>query len=132
MARIPANHPRSQTGIAIIDWICDGEKFGIVYPDDYTVNGAPATMEIDLSQTYSLVVDTIVPSKGYIHQAGTGDLVNAVEITPAVAARLSSGGGVSTQEIDAMLTDWLAGTLPPRQKMLLDIQNLIDNGKVDI
>lgn len=130
MARIPPNHPRTMTGVAIIDWICDGEKFGIVYPDDYIVNGAPATMEIDLSQTYSLVVDTIVPSKGYIHQTGTGELVNAVEITPAVAARLSSGGGISVQEINDVVESWKDNT--PDQKKVLDIQNLIDNGKVDI
>lgn len=130
MARIPPNHPRTMTGVAIIDWICDGEKFGIVYPDDYIVNGAPATMEIDLSQTYALVVDTIVPSKGYIHQTGTGELVNAVEITPAVAARLSSGGGISVQEINDVVESWKDNT--PDQKKVLDIQNLIDNGKVDI
>ena len=131
MARIPPNHPRSMTGVAIIDWLCDGEKFGILYPDDYIVNGAPATMEIDLSQVYSLVADEIVPTRGYIHQAGSGDLVTAVEITPAVAARLSSGGGVSEQEIGALLDDWFAGTLPPRQKILIDIQKLIAKGKVD-
>jgi hypothetical protein len=89
-------------------------------------------MEIDLSQTYSLIADDIIPTKGYIHQAGTGDLVSAVEVTPAVAARLSSGGGISVQRIETMLDDWLAGTLPPRQKMLIDIQNLINEGKVDI
>lgn len=131
MARVPVNHPRTMTGVAIIDWICDGEKFGIVYPDDYIVNGAPATMEIDLSQTYSLVVDTVVPSKGYIHQAGTGELVNAVEITPAVAARLSAGGAISGEMIDALLDDWFVHTIPPRQKMYIDIQNLLAEGKVD-
>lgn len=129
MARIPANHPRTQTGVSIIDWICDGEKFGLVYPDDYIVNDAPATMEIDLSQTYSLVVDTLVPTKGYIHQAGTGELVDAVELTPAVAARLSAGGGISAQQVGAMVASWTDNT--PDPKKVLDIQNLIDNGKVD-
>jgi exosome complex RNA-binding protein Rrp42 (RNase PH superfamily) len=126
--RIPPNFPLSQTGVAIIDWICDAERYGVVYPDDYIVNGAPATMEIDLSQEYSIARVTIPVSKGYIPQIGTGVLVQAVEITPSVAARLASGGGISEQAIVAVVEGWTDQTPTPIK--VRDIKNLIKEGEV--
>lgn len=133
MARpLPPNFPTSMTGVEIFQWICDGEKFGFVYPDDYVVNGGPATMDVDLTQTYSVQGLAVTPSKGYIHQMGTNDLVQAVEITSEVAARLSAGGGVANEEIIDLVNSWSAGpNTVPDSKKVLDISRLIGDKKVD-
>lgn len=127
-ARVPPNHPLSMTGYPIIDWIVKGEKYGLTYPNDYKVDGLPAGNVIDLAKTYFLVAVEVVPTKGYIHQNVTGDLVEAVELTGAVSARLSDGGGISSQQVNTLVSSWNDQT--PDPKKALDIRNLIAEGGV--
>lgn len=131
MARpLPPNIPTSMTGTDIIDWICENEKFGYVYPNDYEVGGAAATEILDLSKVYSIVSVPRNPTTGSIPQDGTGNPVSAIEVTTEVAARLSSGGAIANEQIAAMVDNWLANPQTPRALIILDIINLIDSGKV--
>lgn len=131
--KLPKNFPISQTGTQLFDWICEGEKkYNFVYPDDYIVNGAPATDVLDTTQTYFLDVEPAAPSTGFIHEFPGGPLVEAVQTTDPVASRLGAGGNITDDQISTMVDVWYdANNFPPPSKLKLDIRYLISDTKVD-
>lgn len=128
---IPKNFPLSQTGPQLFDWICDAEKLGFTYPDDYLVNGLPATTTLDMTQTYFLNVEAQAPATGFIHVVPGGDLVPAIQATDAVTGRLGAGGGLTDNQISALVGEWYASSnFPPSGKLVSDIKKLIADAEV--
>ena len=128
--KIPPNHPRSETGVALFDWICDGEKFDLVYPDDYLDGDLePATNVLDINDTYSLAEAFTPPVRGEISETPGGPTVPAVQLTPLVEARLNAGGNINDDQIIEIAQSWDNTT--PYAKIVQDIRKLISDGKVD-
>jgi len=131
--KLPKNFPISQTGNELFDWICEGEKkHNFVYPDDYIVNGAPATDVLDTTQTYFLDVEPAAPATGFIHEFPGGPLVDAVQVNVLVGSRLGNDGNVTDGQISSLVDEWFdANNFPQPAQIKNDIRALIAAGKVD-